>query len=213
MNDLACIYVDMKQEIIKAGFANEIDWQEDRVFDDVTEQEFIREAAWVVISAGLSEKVVRKIFGGISEAFFGWESAEKICHNSLMCRRKALNLFGNERKISAIIKVAEAILSIGYTAFHGKVEAGGTEYIKTLPFMGPATSYHLAKNIGLNTAKPDRHLLRIAKKVNFDCPITLCRLISDCVGDTIAVVDLVLWRFATLKPNYLEYFPSKAVTD
>ena len=75
-------------------------------------------------------------------------------------------------------------------------------FLKTFDFIGDTTCYHLAKNIGLNFAKPDRHLLRISKIIGFDSPHALCKLISDYVADKIQVVDLVLWRYATLDSNY-----------
>jgi thermostable 8-oxoguanine DNA glycosylase len=64
------------------------------------------------------------------------------------------------------------------------------------------TVYHLAKNIGLQFAKPDRHLVSISNKAGYQDVQAFCRDISNQVGDSITVVDLVLWRFATLEKNY-----------
>ena len=207
MNDLAGIYVDMKQEIINAGYANEIDWQDNIDINKVTEQEFIREAAWVILSAGISERVISKIFERISEAFLNWESTDIICKNEIECKKNALKIFKNNRKISAILQLIQIIKCNSYKVFHSNIISEGIAYIQTLPFMGPATSYHLAKNIGINIAKPDRHLSRIAQKTQIGCPNHLCETISRHVGDNVAVVDLVLWRYAAITPNYLDYFP------
>ena len=87
-----------------------------------------------------------------------------------------------------------------------RFQSEGVEFIQTLPFMGPATSYHLAKNIGLDVVKPDRHLLRMAAAVGYDSPSLLCEDIAASVGDRVSVVDVVLWRFATLNSNYTDYF-------
>jgi hypothetical protein len=75
--------------------------------------------------------------------------------------------------------------------------------------MGPATSHHLAKNIGLDVVKADRHLLRIAEKAGYNCPDELCETISEYVGDKKSVVDVVIWRFAATQSNYLDFFVTR----
>jgi len=85
-----------------------------------------------------------------------------------------------------------------------QIDSLGIQYLKTFPFIGDATAYHLAKNIGLNVAKPDRHLVRISVALGFSTPADLCARISDELQESIALVDLVLWRYATLDKNYLD---------
>ena len=63
---------------------------------------------------------------------------------------------------------------------------------------GPITSVHLSKNIGLPLAKPDRHLVRLANDFGYESAEELCEQISSLVGDSVAVVDVVLWRYATI---------------
>jgi hypothetical protein len=46
------------------------------------------------------------------------------------------------------------------------------------PMIGPVTSFNLAKNIGLDVAKADRHLSRLAANVGFSDVPSLCRCIS-----------------------------------
>ena len=48
--------------------------------------------------------------------------------------------------------------------------------------MGSATSYHLAKNIGINIAKPARHLSRIAQKLRLAVQIIYVRLYQDMLA-------------------------------
>jgi hypothetical protein len=64
----------------------------------------------------------------------------------------------------------------------------------------------LLKNIGIPIAKPDRHLVRLAGAAGFLNVQELCETLESVVGDSIAEIDLVLWRYATIKPNYLELF-------
>ena len=60
------------------------------------------------------------------------------------------------------------------------------------------TCWHLAKNLGFQVAKPDRHLIRISKKAGFATPNDLCAAVAEVTGEPINVVDLVLWRYAAL---------------
>ena len=40
--------------------------------------------------------------------------------------------------------------------------------------MGPVMRYHLARNIGLDAVKPDRHLVRLTKHFCFKDAYTMC---------------------------------------
>ena len=73
---------------------------------------------------------------------------------------------------------------------------------KELPYIGPVTSYHLAKNLGLHVVKPDRHLMRIAHITGHTSPFEMCSKVANTVGDSLAVIDLVFWRYATLNKDY-----------
>jgi hypothetical protein len=115
-------------------------------------------------------------------------------------------VFGHRRKIEAIVKIAATIDRTGFEALKQEIARRGVDRLRDFPYMGPATSYHLAKNVGMDVAKPDRHLVRIARASGYVCPESLCRDISRAVGDRVSVIDLVLWRFATLVPHYLVHF-------
>ncbi len=205
-------YLEAKEAVIEEGYAPEIDWQDSLSFDDVGESQLLREAAWVILSAGMAEGVIRRKFPAISTAFFHWESADVVASRKLTCRRRALSVFAHQKKIEAIITVAERISSVGYGAFKDRIRAEGIAYLQSLPYLGPATSLHLAKNLGLDVAKPDRHLLRVAAVCGFDSPQHLCRTIAQALGERIAVVDLVIWRFATLRREYLAHFARGTVS-
>ena len=201
-------YLLAKQSVLNRGFGAEIEWQDSLVVDELSEPTFLRESAWVVLSSGMRESVVRKKFPQISAAFFEWRSAKDIVERSRSCQRKALRCFGHEAKIKAISKIAESVFQQGFDAIRTGILIDGTEYLVQFPYIGPATKYHLAKNIGLQAVKPDRHLLRIANKAGYNSPYSLCAEISTAVGDKISVVDLVIWRYAVLNKDYLLAFSS-----
>jgi len=199
-------YLCAKEIVIKKGFAKEIDWQNEIQLSKINEAYFLKEAAWVVLSSGMREYVIRKKFPDISSAFYFWQSSKLIVKNREKCKKHALEVFCHQKKINAIVEIAEIILKNGFNSIKSYIQKSGVEFIQTMPFMGPATSYHLAKNIGLDVVKPDRHLLRVADSTGFNNPHALCETISEVVGDRISVIDLVIWRFATLNPKYTEYF-------
>ncbi len=203
---LAYAYITAKQTIIQEGYASEIDWQESISFDNITEADLIREMAWVILSCGMRETVIRNIFPDITLVFFYWRSAREIYENQKYCRKKALSYFNNPRKINAIIEIAQHVNFVSFQRIKESIRNEGISYIKQFPYMGPATSYHFAKNIGLPVAKPDRHLVKIAKKNGYNSVQKLCSDIANVIGDKISVVDLVLWRYATIHANYLDFF-------
>ena len=209
---LSSIYMDFKEYVIEAGFDHEIDWQSDLDFESVTETDFLREAAWVVLSSGFRESVVRRCFDDVSQAFLRWSNAQRIYDCRESCRKRAISCFGNRSKIQAILTIVERVVDDGFDCVKMQIKSRGVDYLQELPYIGPTTSYHLAKNIGFQVVKPDRHLLKIAQITGYESPLEMCTVITDLVGDPIAVVDIVLWRYATLNKNY-DIFLSNVVVN
>jgi hypothetical protein len=195
-------YFLAKSVVIGEGFQHEIDWQDGLRFLDLQEDVFLREAAWVVLSSGMRESVIRGKFPAISRAFHEWTSASQISANGPTCRKKAFRIFRHAGKIDSIVEIAKSIDRTGFDSFKQRIGSEGVPFLKSLPFIGPATCYHLAKNIGLDVVKPDRHLLRISTLVGYSDPTEFCKEISSAVGDRMCVVDLIVWRYATLNPGY-----------
>jgi hypothetical protein len=198
-------YLLAKGVVVGEGFGDEITWQGQIQFSRVDESIFLREAAWVVLSCGMRETVVRRKFQAISLAFYNWLSARHIRTNARQCRRGAFRVFGHLGKINSIIEIARSIDKAGFDTFKRKVQTDGILFLQSLPYVGPATSYHLAKNVGLDVVKPDRHLVRISALMGYADPAELCRAISTAVGDRVSVVDVVVWRYATLNPGYRDF--------
>src|SRR2546427_4678562 len=168
VDQIAGVYLCAKQSLIESGYAHEIDWMDALDFDAVDESTFLREAAWVILSSGLAERVIRKKFPSISGVFFDWHSAERIIRHRKDCRKNAVRLFNNPPKISAIIDTAAHVNSRGFQSVREAIRQEGAAYLLRLPYMGVATSRHLAKNIGLQEVKPDRHLTRLAAALGYD---------------------------------------------
>lgn len=189
-------YFRMKAAVIDAGGWPEIRWQAKVAEAELTEQRFLRELAWVVLSSGMSAQVVDRVFPQVTEAFLQFSSASRIVRRRAWCRSKALEVFRHEGKIDAVLTASERIASEGLgPVAEALASCDPLPTLREFPYLGPATSRHLAKNLGFPVAKPDRHLLRIAEEYGYDTVDELCADISAMVGDPVPVVDVVMWRF------------------
>lgn len=187
-------YETAKAVLIDGGFQSEIDWQASRTMDSVVPDEFLAEAAWVVINSGFREAVARRIFPALSLCFCDWK-ADEVASSADYCRASALTVFGHRQKIEAIIQIAETVAE-DWAGLRGELDQDPISALQRLPFIGPITSFHLAKNLGYPCAKADRHLVRTAEMLGQPCVQTLCLEIADATGDSMGVVDLILWRYA-----------------
>ena len=210
---LASGYLDAKAELVCRGYASEIDWQHNATLQRVNESRFLQEAAWVILSAGLSERVVRSRFDRVAAAFQGFQDPLAIWLHRRVRRASALKAFRSEPKIDAILVLTGYIARVGYEHVYRRLEEDAVEFLQRFPFLGPATAIHLAKNIGLHVAKPDRHMVRLAAGLGFENVSELCRTVSDLIGDPVSVVDLVFWRYATLNSNHVAHFRQLALGD
>jgi hypothetical protein len=70
-------------------------------------------------------------------------------------------------------------------------------FLRSLPYIGQVTWRHLAKNLGADVAKADRHLARLAQATGRSVD-ALCGEIADWLGEPTAVVGVVLWRWSVL---------------
>jgi hypothetical protein len=208
---LASAYVKAKLEVLASGYGPEIIWQKNLRVTELTEAGFLRECAWVILSSGMRESVVRKKFPDIARAFLNWASSEEIVKHRNHCIHSALTYFRHERKIEAIAQSAQIVHEKGIENLREEIACDPMTTLQQFPYIGPITRFHFAKNIGLSFTKPDRHLCRLAQLSGYDQPSDLCGVISAYIGDPITVVDLVLWRFATLRQDYLSAFLQTAL--
>ncbi len=195
-------YLSAKERVLNSPHAHEIVWQERPDGPRLTEPEFLGQAAWVILSSGMANTVVSRLFPVVSAAFLHWVSAAAIWKARGLCRKNALRVFGHRGKIDAVLTVAHRTAVCGFQEVRRRALSEGVPYLRTFPFLGPATARHLGKNIGLPECKPDRHLLRVSRMLGYPDVRSLCSSISWVVGDKVQVVDSVIWRYCTLDPAY-----------
>ncbi len=203
---LAKAYLIIKRFLIEKGFAPEIDWQYSVSLNDLDETTLLRESAWVILSGGFRETIIRRKFPKISLAFLNWKSASSIIQSASICKKQALRHFNHTGKIDAILSVASRVNQDGFHNVLSKIVEDGVRFLQQFCFIGPVTSYHLAKNIGFPLAKPDRHLSRLSNNLGYNNVQQLCADIANATDEPIAVVDLVLWRYSTLNQRNITRF-------
>lgn len=178
LDSACCFFMDAYDFLIDHGYGDEIRWAETlKPLDEQTEETFFQEYVWVVLNAGMKEQVARKIYKRFMEA-------------------RDLAVIRHEGKREAV----EQALEHGSEWYSRLLEAEDKiAYLETLPWVGPITKYHLARNLGIDCVKPDRHLVRLAKRFGYPSPDALCRAIqSQFTWNRIGTIDLVLWRYCNL---------------
>lgn len=164
------------------GYADEICWAETRPpLEQQTPAVFLQEYIWVVLNAGMREQVARTIY----DRFLAARDPATIGH---LGKRAAVEraLQEHETWFAALLAADEKLA-----------------YLESLPWIGPVTKYHLARNLGIDVVKPDRHLVRLAARFGYTSPDALCRAIQAEVGMRLGTIDLVLWRYCNLGVNNL----------
>ena len=168
-------YLALKSQVENSGWGEDIEFYKN-CHEPTDPDYFFHEYSWVVVSSGIKNQIARKIYNKILDA--------------LDRNQPFTEVFFHSAKASAMQSVYDnrARFFEAYQKAPDKLA-----YLETLPFIGPITKYHLAKNFVMDVCKPDRHLVRISEMYN-TTPEELCRKLSEETGDKVAIVDVVLFR-------------------
>jgi hypothetical protein len=170
-------YLDAKARVVGCGFAWEIDSVRQRSLADQTPDSFLNHYIYVVLNAGMKNQVAQKMFQTLLDSHY---DVSLIKHKSKAAAiRRALTEC--DRWWETIKNSNNIIESIGL-----------------LPWMGPITKYHLARNLGIDCVKPDRHLTRAAQSFNYDSVDEMCRVLAKEYNERIGTIDVILWRAMNL---------------
>lgn len=196
-------YFNAKLHVYESGYYFESYTQEIADLKDVKKSTFYKEYAWVVLSSGMNEKVVRILFEKITPLFNNWKNPALIIQNQRKIYNRALAILNYPSKVSALIEMAYFLCKKSIAEIVNRMQNDGVTFLRQFKFLGPATSFHLAKNLGVDLAKPDRHLTRIAHLFGYTCTNLFCQTIAAFTHEKKSVIDVVLWRYATLNKSYL----------
>ena len=163
-------------------------------FDDVDLRSFLWQYLWVIFVSGFSVAVVKKHFAGIMEGFHDLDldriaSMESIDAQTLPIR--------HQWKADAFLKGCRLIHREGWPAFRRRLQERQRAALRELPFMGHATSRHMALALGIeDTEKPDTWIRQCAA----ECSATVDEMVtflSKEYGLTRQQVDAYLWRYCS----------------
>lgn len=143
--------------------------------------DFARRVAFVILNGGMNSEVSKGI----------WQRMEP----SLVETGKVGDSFRHAKKAAAIDEVMarREELFAAFLEAWGKGREAVIDFCGTLPYVGPTTKFHAAKLLGVDCAKPDVWLTRVAAASGEDVQELCTRLASES-GDTVATVDYVIWR-------------------
>lgn len=149
-----------------------------------TPEEFAEELIYIICNAGMKNAVARKI--------------NKECKAALHRGDPVFSVFHHPTKARAIERIWNDRVDLHTAYLNKSSDSERLSFLELLPWIGPATKYHAAKSFGLQIAKPDRHLERLAKLEGAN-PQDLCERIAKKYGLGVAQVDTILWRACSLK--------------
>jgi len=179
---------------------------------------FVCEYAWAVFNSGMKMEIIKGKWPLLERIFKHWDY-NAICQNKSLIHKEALVAFNHAGKIEAVLHVADFISKNGWATVRSAILAGLMrssnniypsqqffDYIRKLPrpnWMGPTNSRFLAKNLGFDLAKDDRHMKRLASQNGYPANAQgvqcFAEKISQCVGERVSVVETVLWNASKLR--------------
>lgn len=188
-------FYDRALTFVQANYYDRLDYYRGLRFTDTTPDLFWAEYTWVVYAAGFNSKVLDKKYPALQEAYGHWLGVGPV-------RKKyVLAIIRREDKWKACLQVANMMQGAArakaikdwWPAFQ-MTWLDTPEKLQALPWIGPVSCYHLARNIGQDAVKPDLHLVRLAEHYGFCSPLRMCEYIrSNRQNERLGVVDLVLF--------------------
>lgn len=184
-------YLALRERVIAAGHDDEIEWSEG-LKPPTDAYTFASEYVWVVLNSGMKGQVARIIADRVYPAIEAGKSAGTVFRHQAKVR--AIDAFWKKR---GELFDAFAALATDAERFAFTDPKGLRKRLGVAPSIGKIVRWHLAKNWGIDCAKPDRHLERIAAHYRTTAH-DLCAALARATGDRVATVDLVLWRASNL---------------
>lgn len=158
---------------------DDIEWAES-LQPPTSPDQFAAEVIYVICNSGMKNTVARQIYDRVMPLLRNGSSAwDGFKHK------------GKSVAIDAIWINRQSLFQV-YDSLCNS-DAAKLEWLATLPWIGPVTKYHAAKNFGVNCVKPDVHLARLARHARTS-PDELCERLGNATGYRAATVDTLLWR-------------------
>lgn len=165
----------LEQALHQAGYAEDNAWAE-RLQPPKDADAFARAAVYVIVNSGMSYSVAGGIYRRCLEALWRKGSVRRVFRHK-----------GKARAIDQVWETRKRLFE-EYLASDDKLG-----FCEALPWIGPTTKYHLAKDLGVDVAKPDVHLARLATR-DRTTVARMCARLARLTGYRLATIDTILWR-------------------
>lgn len=158
-----------------------------------TEKHFFREYIWVVFTCGFRAHTVKTHWGEIAEMtemFSPPQTAQKSVE--VLLQESPIK---HNAKIKGIQNAAKRIAD-GFLQKIRELQSAEEvrNILKTLPYIGDVTVYHLMRNMGIDTFKPDRHIVHLAAGLDVTPKEMFDIILAETDEDHIGVADYILWK-------------------
>ena len=163
-------------------------------FAKVKLKRFLRTYLWVIYVSGFRNAVVKRYFRDLKAAFHKCDLDAIAAIDSIDARVLPIR---NQRKADAFLRGCRLIQTEGWKRFKRRLSRGGRSVLWELPWMGPATTQHMALVLGLeDTEKCDTWLKQCATA----CSANVAGLVTYLSGEyglTRQQVDYYLWKYCS----------------
>jgi hypothetical protein len=205
--DLAYVHATQSQRITG-------DVQRIKTLDvkQVTGTDFMGQCAWAIYGAGFKFDVLAPKWPELQAIYLHWD-VQQIVEQAETVKEAALKIIGHQGKVEAILTIAGK-LSQGWPDIRSTLldllswDANGIpvetqpfiKYLDALPWVGEVLASYIAKNIGVDSIKPDLWMLRLAKWLEYKPGKSgvwdMARDFQSLNDERINVIDTVCWNWA-----------------
>lgn len=168
----------LQSTLVELGHGADVRWSEN-VEPPASAYDLAREAVFVICNSGMKHSVAVPIFDRVMAAL------EENQHPS--------SVFGHGGKVSAIVYIWNNRRGLLEEFRNLATDDDRLAWCGELPWIGNITKYHLAKNFGVDVAKPDVHLQRLAD-LHGETVQGLCERLGAKCGLKARTIDVILWR-------------------
>jgi hypothetical protein len=180
MEPIVSLYNLAKDRVRDAGYGPEIDYVQKRTFADIDETRFFEEYCFVVLCWGVREQIGRQDYDRFME-----RQDPKVIKNRFRVKKQQ----------------AVTIAKENFVRWFGELKCSTRpeKYLRTLPLIGEVMKWHLARNLGFDCVKPDRHMNALASEYGFSDPWKMCERVQKYYpNDRLGTIDVVFWRWCNL---------------
>ena len=161
-------------------------------FEEVDQRTFVEQYLWVIYVSGFRNAVVEKHIAALTAAFHNLDLDRIVAMKAIDATTLPIR---NQRKAEAFVKGCTLIHNEGWEDFKERLRERGRTALMELPFMGPATSQHMALALGIeDTEKADTWIRKCAE----ECSATVDQLVTFLSREfelTRQQVDAYLWQY------------------